>query len=172
MFPSSYKANPRTNPPSNASPPLERFATAALELLVGVLDVDDAEEEVFVAELVDLALVKVDAKVPLELAETAVVVDVDAVDVTFADVLVTMPTTLEEDTEDVYEGPGESSCVVVDAPVADELEPPEMWNGAEYSDWDEPSRVINIPYVAKVPTSVGTFQVYFPKVLSTPAIRH
>jgi len=155
---------------------LARFATAALEVLVDVLDVDDAPEEVFVAEPVDFALVKVDAKVPLELAETAVVVDVDvdAVDVTFADVLVTMPTTPEEDTkdviEDVYEGPVESCCVVVDPPVADELEPPEMWNGAEYSDWDEPSRVINIPYVAKVPTSVGTFQVYFPKVLSTPAI--
>lgn len=173
---SIYRARARTNPPSTAIPALARFATAALEILVDAEDVDDAPDEVFVAEPVDFAAVKVDDKVILELAEAAVVAEVDAVDVTFAVVLVTTPTTPEEDTEDitddvtedVYEGPVESCCVVVDPPVADALEPPEIWNGAEYSDWEEPSRVINIPYVAKVPTSVGTFQVYFPNVLSTP----
>jgi len=97
-------------------------------VLVVVDDVEDApEEEVFVADFVDFAVVRVDAKVALELD----VVDEETAEVViFAYALVEMGTTVEDDdVVEVYEGPVDSLTVVVEPLVVEAAVPPEMWNG-------------------------------------------
>jgi len=107
-----YNANAITNPPTKASPALAKFATAAFEVALAALEVDEDPDEVLVAEVLGLSVVErvtFELETPVTEAELDENEDVGAERFALVEVETTMA--VEEGTKEVE--------VLVDAePVA------------------------------------------------------